>query len=214
MPALGAPSSIGALGPTNANGPNPAARSAVASRFAAVMDYKMQRQTKEPPSAGGVAPAVSGVGTAVPQQQQQQPSEEAGLEGVDVSASRMMSSQAPPRVRMAMQAAMEYRTRQAQATKAAADAAAAAARAATSARNKPADAVVAARSGNGSSVAPATDAQVAALGNRKAGTVPDSVSSTALEQPLQQLAVAAGTAEGAAASSGQPIEASLPWQAA
>ncbi|KAI3428144.1 hypothetical protein D9Q98_006528 [Chlorella vulgaris] len=109
---------IGGMGPTNANGPNAVSRTAVASRFSAVMDYKMKRQ-----AALDAAAAAAAVRAAQPGEAR------AEDEGADpAAAARLMSSQAPPRVRMAMQAALEYRQGKANETKAAADAAAAAAR--------------------------------------------------------------------------------------
>ncbi|KAL4858496.1 hypothetical protein ACK3TF_001466 [Chlorella vulgaris] len=109
---------IGGMGPTNANGPNAVSRTAVASRFSAVMDYKMKRQ-----AALDAAAAAAAVRAAQPGEAR------AEDEGADpAAAARLMSSQAPPRVRMAMQAALDYRQGKANETKAAADAAAAAAR--------------------------------------------------------------------------------------
>ena len=123
---LAAPNSVGALGPTNANGPGTGARSVMASRFAAVMEYKMQRQ--------GRAAAAAGAQQAQQSQQAEaagEPPEESPA-AVDQLASKVLASQAPARVRLAMQAAMEDRQKKAAATKAAADAAAAAARTASS----------------------------------------------------------------------------------
>lgn len=132
----------GSMGPTNANGPNAGARSAVAARFGAVMDYKMQRQarsggaaagtgaTAASPAAAGGASASVGAGTATFRAGQQPGAGTAGDQ--DLAPKLQVSSQAPPRVKLAMQAALEYRQQKAHATKAAADAAAAAARLPTS----------------------------------------------------------------------------------
>ncbi|PSC71257.1 spore coat isoform A [Micractinium conductrix] len=137
---LQASNSLGS-GPMNANGPGASARNAVGQRFAAVMEYKKARQPGPAPRAYGAAAAaprpaqpavaIDALAAAELQIAAQQlaaasaPPEDAAT---DALAAKVMGSQAPPRVRLAMSAAMEYRQQKATATKAAAETAAAAAR--------------------------------------------------------------------------------------
>lgn len=117
-------------GPTNANGPTTLARSAMASRVAAAMQYKLAReQAQQATSAASeahVKPAL--VGGEEPQAAGGMLPAEAEEKSHNLIVAAKGQSTAP-RVRAAMQAAMEYRMKKAQATKAAADAAAAAAKA-------------------------------------------------------------------------------------
>ena len=121
----GVPASAAGLG-MNANGPTPAARSAAANRFAAVMQYRLQRQEAEAAQQAGASSALLGEAAA------------AALGADEPAASAPaqlphslphLAPGVPGRVRAAMQAAQEYRAKKAAATKAAANAAAAAAQA-------------------------------------------------------------------------------------
>lgn len=116
--------SLGSTGPMNANGPGTGERNGMANRFAAVMDYKMKKQGQAAVGAAAAAAASLAVSPA-------DAAAAAAAEEEDPLAAKILgSSQAPPRVRLAMHAAIEYRQKKAQETKAAAETAAAAARAA------------------------------------------------------------------------------------
>lgn len=120
---------------TNANGPAMSARSALASRVAAVMQYKLQKKQSDASSNGT---PINARPVALKPAAENKPAlrNQAGAAGDNNSSKEltrnleMAKSQAKaPRVRAAMQAAMEYRIKKAQATKATAAAAAVAANA-------------------------------------------------------------------------------------
>lgn len=126
-------------GATNANGPNSSERTATAARFAAVMDYKRGKKDAAPAAAGAAAGAGSSSGAS-------SDGEVSDGEGAgELRELAPLSSQAPPRLRMAMDAAMSYRAAKAKATRTAADAVAVAAKAVPPARaaQLPADVVLA-----------------------------------------------------------------------
>ena len=106
-------SSLGRLGPTNANGPTVEAKSAMATRVSAAMQYKMKKD-EEKKNAAGVS--ADGSPSAVPKTTPN------GSPMLPLPS--MAWSDTSPKVKAAMQAAMEYRKRKAEATKAKAVAAA------------------------------------------------------------------------------------------
>ena len=103
-------------GATNANGPNSSDRTATAARFAAVMDYKRGKKDAAPAAAAGAA-------SGGPADGEVSDGEGAG----ELRELAPLSSQAPLRLRMAMDAAMSYRAAKAKASRTAADAVAVAA---------------------------------------------------------------------------------------
>ena len=104
------------VGPTNANGMTAEAKSAVASRVATAMQYKLKKNAIEQQQQQQQKEAVDAVGDAAV-------SSSVGSNN-KVSGVIQTQAQAPPRVRQAMLAAMEYRKKTAEATKAKAVAAA------------------------------------------------------------------------------------------
>ncbi|EFN58238.1 expressed protein [Chlorella variabilis] len=213
-PSQGMPSAAG-MGPMNANGLNTNERSALASRFAAVMDYKLQaKQAARPAGAVGGPSAAAGPAAAAA-------AEEHPL------AARVTGSQAPPRVRMAMAAALEYRQQKAQATKAAADAAAAAARASRSPRSSSSSSsssggvTAATAAAAGSAVqsssaaaarAPAAQAEEQAPSQQPALQAAEAGEAPQLQQALDVPVLPAVEVE--VPTPAIPTEPCLPWQAA
>eukprot|EP00887_Chlorella_sp_A99_P006122 scaffold22.g6122.t1 len=184
----------------NANGPTPAARSAAASRVAAALQYKQQREEREQrqrvaaataaaaadplasaPSLGAPVPAAAGAAGlgGLRSQQGQAGQDEAAPPPHTPRALPALGRQVPSRVRLAMQAAMEYRSKKAKATKAVADAAAAAAEAgwhdAQLSTVLPSAATGAgARPGPGAAGAPAASNGAVPAGGALAGSLPAS----------------------------------------
>lgn len=117
-----ASNSLPATGPTNANGPTAGARASVANRVATAMQYKVNKA-----AAASAAATVA----AQPVQPGSKVVNSNGVEQGNVArvapvqaVQPLQIGQTPPRVRAAMQAAMDYRLRKAEATKAKAEAAA------------------------------------------------------------------------------------------
>lgn len=149
----------GSIGPMNANGPSVAAKSVLAARVATAMQYKMskqqQQQQQHKQQQGqrqifegdhqGMSSAAKINGEfllsasktskkhAISSTQDGDSDSDEEMHDTSETLSTFPSqTKAPPRVRAAMQAAMEYRKKKAQATRAAAHAAAVAAKASPS----------------------------------------------------------------------------------
>lgn len=115
-------------GPTNANGPTAGARAAVANRVATAMQYKLNKAAAVTAAAAAAQPVQPAVVRAA------RDSKAASSNGVEQgnvarvapvqAVQPLQIGQTPPRVRAAMQAAMDYRKRKAEATKFKAEAAA------------------------------------------------------------------------------------------
>ncbi len=116
-------------GPTNANGLTPGARSAMASRVAVAMQYKLKKQAEEKQlqaaeqDTSAMDAAVAGMSSI--EQEKEQPRAVSFASDPAIATPKFVSAAAtPPRVRQAMQAAMDYRKTKAAAVKAKAEAAA------------------------------------------------------------------------------------------
>jgi len=131
-------------GPTNANGPTAEAKSAVASRVAIAMQYKIKKQAEEKQlqaadqnqnNKAAMDAAVAGMSSI--EEEQQQPRAASFSADPAIATPKFASAAAaPPRVRQAMQAAMDYRKSKAAAVKAKAEAAAVSANAGWTERKK------------------------------------------------------------------------------
>ena len=148
-------------GPTNANGPTAGARAVVASRVAAAMQYKINKKA-------AATAAVAAASTGVDQTNGARANVENAMKSTQVG-------QTPPRVRAAMQAAMDYRKRSAEATKAKAEAAA------VSAKSGWAEGRISAM--NNAAVAPNMSRNSMANGNGVAAAAASAVAAASAAQP-------------------------------
>jgi hypothetical protein len=177
-------------GPTNANGPTAGARSAVASRVAIAMQYKMKKQAEEKQlqaadqnNRASMDAAVAGMSSI--EEEQQQPRAASFAADPAIATPKFVSAAAtPPRVRQAMQAAMDYRKSKAAAVKAKAEAAAVSANAGWAEGKKSVGRKKssAKSAGNGSVVAVTTENDSGVSANTASGIETTTTSPSSLEE--------------------------------